>query len=129
MDVPTKVKAWTGAIVGVAAVVGLILTVGQTTIAQEAQKHYDRMEAPTQQKLSTLERLGYEKRAHDQFIFCLEWEYEERTRKERMHLCSVEKDKRLAWSEWRMCADDIPDPEERVEVCRDEPVNLDANNN
>lgn len=114
-DKPIKVSK---AILGIAAVCGVLYKPITFLIAQEVQKY----EAPTQQKLASIEALLLDDKAHKLFVFCIEYEYPDYTYDQRMHYCTLEKEARLERWRWEMC---MAENDNSLKICEAEPPDPD----
>jgi len=114
-DKPIKASK---AILGIAAVCGVLYKPITFLIAQEVQKY----EAPTQQKLSSIENLMLDRKAHDLFLFCIEYEYEDYSKEERMHYCTQDKEARIERWRWEKC---MAENDNSLKVCEAEPPDPD----
>jgi len=113
-----KIKKATAAILGIIAVCAALYPAVTFLIAQEVEKY----EAPTQQKLASIEDLLLDDKAHKLFVFCIEYEYLDLSAEERMHYCTLDKEARLERWRWEQC---MAETGNALEICEAEPPDPD----
>jgi len=113
-----KVTKVSKAIIAVVAVCVVLYPAITFLIAQEVQKY----EAPTQQRLASIESLLLDDKAHKLFIFCIEYEYEGYSQDERIHYCTLDKEARIKRWRWERC---MAGTGNALEICEAEPPDPD----
>lgn len=106
------------AILTIVAVCIALYPVATWLIAQEVQKY----EAPTQQKLANIEDLLIDSKAHDLFLFCIEYEYQDYSKEEVIHYCTLDKEARIERWRWEKC---MVETGNSLKICEAEPPDPD----